>query len=345
MIRRISTWLWLGGLFILCQWLAPAGMAPLNAAQASVAGITCQGTITDINFGNVDASTVGIGLLNGNSNLQTTGFLTYYCTNTTVAQKDVVVCIGLGNPSGTPTRSLSGPAGSVLNYQLFKDASNTNSWGSSTGQANWGTPYVRTISVPAGGTSTPVTEPIYATITSDQSFWGGGAGSYGALYGPGNVAFDIGPSGGQCTPGGGSIEGFKVSANMQATCNVQTNPLVFPTPVNGDPSNTTATATLTVTCNGFFTQHTGYRVGLDNGLHYSGNVRHMLGGPTHSDLIGYQLYQDGGNNTVWGYTDQIDTQTSQQGTKTFTVYGKVEPNQGLPPAGDYFDVVTVYVYY
>jgi spore coat protein U-like protein len=341
MIRRIRIWLWLGGLFTLCQWLAPAGFAPLNVAQASVAGVNCTATVTGINFGNVDPSLLGSSLFSGdgNSNLQTTGFLTYYCTNTSNVQKNVDVCISLGNPGGGRQRSLSSPGNGTISYDLYTDANNASSWGSKN-TSTWGSPYAATVTVPAGGSSAPATVPIYATIDSTQFIFTG-SGTYSATYAGADVAIDTGPSGCAGASGGGTITGFTVSAVMRPTCQVKTDTLDFGVASTGDPSNASATTTVTVACS----RHTGYRVGLDNGKNFNGTTRRMRGGPTHNDYVPYGLYRDTGCTVPWGNTDGIDTVTGTSSTQDFRVCGKVPPNQGMLPDGDYFDAVTVYVYY
>lgn len=335
-----------------CQWMAPARMSPIAPAWATVPGVTCNATMTSITFGNVDPTALGMGGFfgngNGNSNLSTTGFLTYYCTNTTAAAQTITACFSIGNPGGATQRAMNGPGNNQLNYQLYQDAANSQPWGSKTNSA-WGSPYAATISVPPNGTSTPVQLPVYATIASSQGFGGifGGpqSGSYVALYGSGDVTLDTGPQTGGCNAasGGGTINGFQVSANVQQTCQVTTNPLTFATPIGGDPSGVTASTTLQVAC----TAHTGYQVGLDNGKNFDGTNRRMRGGPTNSDYISYGLYQDSADAIPWGNTTGTggNTVTGTSSTQTFTVYGKVNANQGMPAAGNYFDAVTVYVYY
>ncbi len=342
MIRRICIWLWLGALFALCQWLAPAGLAPLSTAQASVAGINCTATVTSINFGIADPSLLGQSLFNGNgnSNLQTTGYVTYFCTNSTAVARTVDVCISLGNPGGGAQRSLTNAGNGAISYQLYKDPSGQNTWGSNASPSTWGTPFVAAASVPASGTTAPVTVPIYATLAANQS-WFTGSGTYSALYTNADVGIDTGTSGGCTGTSGGTIVGFKVMATLQPTCQVYTDALDFGVAATGDPSNATATTTLTVACN----RHTGYRVGLDTGKNYDGTTRRMRGGPTHSDYVPYALYSGINCTLPWGNTDGTDTQTGSTATQDFVVCGKIPPNQGMPPAGDYRDAVTVYVYY
>jgi spore coat protein U-like protein len=356
MIRRLYCTFWVVALCAACQWMAPTRMTPMASAWASVPGITCTATMTSISFGNVDPYNFGYGFLGwsgANYNLQTTGFLTYYCTNTTATQQAITACFSIGNPGGTTQRYMTGPGNTQLNYQLYQDASNTQAWGSKYNTpGKWGSPVTANVIVPANGTSPPTTLPVYATIDSDQGGRGflgtpGGdlpAGSYSASYGGGDVALDIAPgTGASCSvaSGGGTVSGFQITANVQQTCQVTTNPMTFPTPTGGDPSGATATTTLTVSC----TSHTGYQVGLDNGKNVDGTTRRMRGGPTHSDYISYGLYKDSSYGTSWGNAKGTDTVTGTSNPQTFTVYGKVNANQGTPAPGNYFDAVTVYVYY
>jgi spore coat protein U-like protein len=338
----------------LCQWMAPARMAPVASAWASVPGITCNATMTSITFGNVDPTSWGLGGLlgnsNGNSNLSTTGFLTYYCTNTTATQQTITACFSLGNPGGATQRDLTGPGNTHLDYQLYQDAANNQSWGSRYNTpGKWGNPVAENVVVPANGTSPPKTLPVYATIGSNQGlgglFFSPPSGDYTATYGGGDIALDIAPgANASCSvaSGGGTVNGFQISANVQQTCQVTTNPMNFGA-ANGDPSGATATATVTVAC----TSHTGYQVGLDNGKNFDGTSRRMRGGPTHSDYIGYGLYRNPAYTSPWGNTTGAggNTVTGTASQQTFTIYGKVNANQGTVGAGDYFDAVTVYVYY
>lgn len=338
---RHSVWLVL--LFVICQWLAPDAVAPIRKAQASVTGITCNANITSISFGNVDPSYLSNFFSgNPNSNLQTTGFLTYSCQNTTASAKSVDICVSIRNPGGTTQRSLASSGSGTPTYQLYQDAGNANSWGSKSSTA-WGNPYAATVAVPANGISTPVNVPVYASIDSNQFiFLFGNTGSYSATYGSGDVALDTGPVGGGCTAasGGGGITGFTISANVQRTCQVTTNPLTFPG--TSTPSGTNGNTTLTVNC---ADGGTNYRVGLDEGKNYSGSSRRMRGGPSNSDYISYSLYQKADHTIPWGNTPGTDTQTGISKSQTFIVYGQVSAAQGAPPAGEYFDAVTVYVYY
>lgn len=341
MTGRFVKVFWIVALLAAAQWFAPARMAPIRSAIAAVAGITCNAVVTDVNFGNVGTPRPpGHAVIDINTS--TTGYLTYYCTNTTATPQSITACISLGSPGGKNPRQVSS-GGNSMNYNLFQDAAGTIPWGSIY-RTTWGTARMVPISVPANGTSAPTTLPIYATITANQSTQ---AGTYTDTYGQGDVAMDV-VSGNQTTcptsAGGATWIGFRVSATVAQTCQVTTNPLTFP-PVTSTGLNTssaTASTTLTVQCTG---NHTGYQVGLDNGQNFNG-TRRMRGGPTFSNYINYGLYQDPQYQTAWGNNVGSNTVTGTANPQTFTVYGSVPANPTASyPAGNYFDVVTVFVYY
>ncbi len=365
MIRRIRHGLWLTLLCVLCQWLAPAAVVPLGAVYASVAGVSCNGTITNLSFGNVDPTSSGLydnaptggntGSLSGNTNanLQTTGYLTYYCTNTNATPQSITICVSIGNRNRSAQRSMSSAnSNKALNYQLYQDAAYAATWGSAYANT-WGNPYSSTINVPANGTSAPLTVPIYAVIAQSQNNWKmKSPGPYNDSYGNSAVKLDTSPSGTGCQTysSGNTISGFTVSANVQATCYVSTNLLTFPTSPSGTARTITATTTLTVNC---ADGDTFYDIGLDNGQNYgmgsASGARAMRGGPTFSGYISYDLYADSGYQNRWGNNYGVDTYRAigptpiSSNQQTFTVYGRVLTTPSVP--GNYYDAVTVYVYY
>lgn len=345
MIRRIRQGAWLVALFMACQWLMPANMTPVATARGAVAGVTCNATMTSINFGNVDPNN-----FQGNYNLQTTGYLTYYCTNTTASAQTITACFSIGSPNGANPRAMTGGvSGDKLTYNIYQDAANSIPWGSSH-NTTWGGPRAINVTVPANGASPPATLQAYASIDSDQGIWlifrgQLSADSYVDTYANNDVALDI-ANGANASCASASYVGnqftFNVTANVQKTCQVTTDSLNFTN--TATPSNSAAQTTLTVTC----TNKTKFRVGLDNGKNYDGTNRRMRGGPTHNNFISYGLYQDSNHATPWGNIDGTDTAVPQPKNSTgqpFTIYGQIKPGQGSPPPGDYFDAVTVYVYY
>ena len=133
---------------------------------------------------------------------------------------------------------------------------------------------------------------------------------------------------------------FKVSAKVQAVCEVTASDLDFGNYSSQAGSPLRGTALLRATC----TPNTTYDVGLDQGQ--SGatvNERKMM---SRASSLNYQLYSDSARSAIWGNTTGTDTVTGV-GTGSVighNVYGSVPAAQSIP-AGDYVDTITVRVYY
>lgn len=347
MTGRFFKFLSIAALLAAAQWFAPARFTPIRSAVAAVSGVTCNMSITSINFGNAGAqSTNWLGFTGVTTNTTTTGYLTYYCTNSTSTPKTITACLSLGNPSGsTATRTMTGPGllgfGKSLTYNLFQDPAGAVPWGSIYKPALGQSKNV-SFTVPASGASAPTTVPIYAMIASGQTVY---VGTFKDTYGAGDAVMDIASGNVATCPQAQDVKAsFVVTTTVTNTCQVTTNPLVFPAKTSGDLnlSGATASTTLTVKC---VDGHTGYQVGLDNGQNYSGGTRRMRGGPTFSNYISYGLYQDSNHMIAWGNDKGTNTVKGTTNPQTFTVYGSVPSGQAAPPFGNYFDVVTVFVYY
>lgn len=131
-----------------------------------------------------------------------------------------------------------------------------------------------------------------------------------------------------------------VTITLVKACGVSATTLNFGSTVGLLSAAVNQNTTLSVTC----TKNAAYNIGLDAGQNGGGNInaRAMKSGA--GDTVGYQLYSDSGNTTVWGNTVGTNTVAST-GTGTaqsFTVYGQV-PAQTTPPAATYNDNVTVTV--
>jgi spore coat protein U-like protein len=134
---------------------------------------------------------------------------------------------------------------------------------------------------------------------------------------------------------------FRVSARVEAVCEVTASDLAFGTYTAQAGTPLQGTTLLRSTC----TPGTTYNVGLDAGTSPGAtiNQRKMASG---ASSLNYQLYSDSARSTIWGNTTGTDTVT---GTGTglavdHTVFGAV-PAAQVVPAGDYQDTITVRVYY
>jgi len=134
---------------------------------------------------------------------------------------------------------------------------------------------------------------------------------------------------------------FRVSARVEAVCEVTASDLVFGTYTAQSGTPLQGTTLLRATC----TPDTNYNIGLNEGTSPGATVnqRNMVSG---ARTLDYQLYSDSARNTIWGNTTGTDTVTGV-GTGLavdHTVFGAV-PAAQVVPAGDYQDTVTVRIYY
>lgn len=127
---------------------------------------------------------------------------------------------------------------------------------------------------------------------------------------------------------------FQVTATVQATCLISTNPLAFGTYTG---TQTDATTTLAVTC----TNTTPYNVGLDAGTATGATVTtRRMTGPA-SAVLNYALFSDSARTVTWGNTVGTNTVTGtgNGNAQSLTVYGRVAAGQFVAP-GAYVDTVT-----
>jgi spore coat protein U-like protein len=133
---------------------------------------------------------------------------------------------------------------------------------------------------------------------------------------------------------------FKVSAKVQAVCEVTANDLDFGI-YTSKAGTVQATAQLSATC----TPGSTYTVGLNEGTSPGAtiNQRKMVSG---SNALNYQLYSDSARSTIWGDLagKRSVTGVGNGSAQDHTVFGSIPAAQVIR-AGDYGDVITVRVYY
>ena len=134
---------------------------------------------------------------------------------------------------------------------------------------------------------------------------------------------------------------FRVSATVQAVCEVTASDLSFGTYTSQSGTPLQGTTMVRVTC----TPNSSYNVGLNEGTSPGAtvNARKMVSG---SQALNYQLYRDAARSEIWGNTVGVDA-VSGSGTglaTDHTVFGAVPAKQVIP-AGEYQDTITVRVYY
>ena len=134
---------------------------------------------------------------------------------------------------------------------------------------------------------------------------------------------------------------FRVTARVQAVCEVTASDLAFGTYTAQAGTPLQGTTLLRTTC----TPNSTYNIGLNEGTSPGATVnqRKMVSG---AQALNYQLYSDSARSTIWGNTPGTNTVTGV-GTgiaQDHTVFGAV-PAAQVVPAGDYQDTITVRVYY
>jgi len=338
-------------LVLLLAGLAVAAPARATATCVATANPTLPfGTITSLAAGpatatlniTVTCSTAALSLL------ATTG---------------VRVCVGIGPGTGgsnSAWRTMTTGSADTMNFQLYNDPGLSQV----TGLVPRGTPPAQELTmsynvpVLTGGSGAQSTS-LTAQIPANQAL---ASGAYSSTFSGASVVLTwawnevlLGTATVPATCNGGATGTATASAafSFTATANVLplcgsyvTTDMNFGNVTGGIPANIDQTATVTLTC----LKNTAYQVSLDNGQNNPAatSTRRMsttIGGSRY--YLGYELYRDAARSQRWGNTLTVDT-ASGTGTGTaqqLTIYGRVPPMTGQPPAGTYNDRITVTITY
>jgi spore coat protein U-like protein len=302
----------------------------------SHAAATCTASVNAINFGNVNLAS------GTNTDVQSTIYIG--CSSITPGTT-VKMCpsinIGSGGWNGT-NRTMSGPSGATLAFQLFQDAAYSQLWGALV------TPQLGTIpvvSIPRDSSGNGnVAVPIYGRLPGGQS--GAPPGSYSTLFTGIDALFryqEVTGSVGNCTGfTGTSVTSptFNVVAQPVSACVFTVSDLNFPTstllstPVNGQ-------TTLTATC----ASQATYTIALDNGLYGTGPTARVMRSSTSANVT-YGLYRDSARSIPWGTvaSGQAQSGTGTGAGQVYTIYGQV-PAQPTATPGTYTDRIVVTIAY
>ncbi|WP_142807593.1 Csu type fimbrial protein [Stenotrophomonas maltophilia] len=313
--------------------------------------------------------TLPFGNVNSNAPGATTGTLniTVSCTTAALsllATTGVRVCVGIGAGSGGGSsfswRTMKTSASDSMNFQLY----NTSNFSQVTGLTPRGTPPAQelamTYSVPllTGGSGAQSTQ-LFAQIPANQIL---ASGAYSSTFSGANVVLTwawnevlLGTATVPATCNGGATGtnsasaafSFTATANVLPQCGsyVTTN-MNFGNVTGSIPANIDQTATLTLTC----LKNTAYQISLNNGQNNptATSTRRMattIGASTY--YLTYELYRDSTRTQRWGNALTVDTAsgTGTGSAQQLTIYGRVPPVTGQPPAGTYNDVVQVTITY
>lgn len=307
---------------------------------------TCSATLTTLDFGagiDVAQPTQAVATLSATCNTAALSVL---------ANTKVRMCINIGKDVRAMPNTVT--AGNVLNYQLYKDASRTQIWGSTTTAAPANQPLIIDMDYPVpvlfGGSGT-ITRTLYGQIPAQVN---AAAGSYLQNYGAvdTSVVFESNttllgtasyPT--ACTSGGttGSPSSFSfdVRATVPPSCEVLTaDDLQFGSHAGAISASLDNASSIALTCR----RGTAWTLSLDDGQNFSGGTRRMRLG-TSANFVSYQLYRDSARTVPWGSTGPgVATGTGTGNSMSQSVYGRVPAPQNVP-AGAYRDVITVTVTY
>lgn len=321
----------------VCQvaYLGTLALLAIACTSLPARAQTCNFTITNINFGDIDVTT----------NTAFTATATYTATCSALASA-TRTCPSVGDgtggsSSGSPRHLVSG--GNQLAFNLFSDGSYATIWGSYF----WGNPYTP----PAVDIGTVILGNGSATLTMHARIPAGQqtlpAGLYSSNFNGAHTrvtyaAYVLGlfpPDCASLTNPSGTAP-FAVQANIIPACTVSANLLDFNT-AGTLGANIDSTNALSITC----TAQTPYSISLNGGLTGAADPtqRKMSKG---AEKITYGLYRDGARTQPWGATAGVNT-VSATGTglaQPHTVYGRV-PAQTTPSPGLYSDTIVVTVSY
>lgn len=320
-------------------------------APAARAATTCTGTMTDLNF----APTNG-GVVDAAATLTVT-CSTFGLTVLGTAKVNMCVSIFSGTDGGgtlNPRRLING-FNDPMQMQLYTDAGRSAIWGA-RGNATVPNflPLQFSYSVPLLGGSQTLTATLYGRIPAQSGL---NAGTYlnrftaaadtkiefrydePTIIGSGTMPASC-ISGG--SPGTSSTIPFTVNGSVPNACTLTPKPvptLGFGSTPGFITGNVDQTTSIGLVCTG----RTPWQIGLNNGLHASGNVRRMANGS--GQFVPYELYRDGGRSQRWGNTLNNDTLsgTGSGASQSLTVYGRVAPQTAT--VGSYSDTITVLVTY
>ncbi len=248
----------------------------------------------------------------------------------TVAGTQMGVTLTRGTNSATYNpRTMLGPGGTLLNYNLYLDAANTQIWGDSTGGTGWKF-------LTAGAANTPLATPvpIYGSLPL-------GADVRAGAYTDPIPATLYWPQGG---PPPWTTANFNVTTNVLSECTVSAFAINFG---GYDPVVTNAAAPLDsmATISVFCTRNTAGNVTLDNGLNFSGGNRRMKLGA--AAFMAYEVYKDAPRTIVWNAVN-INSATSASKLAAlgggFVAYGRIPAAQDVS-AGAYTDTLQSVVNY
>jgi spore coat protein U-like protein len=243
-------------------------------------------------------------------------------------QMGILFTRGTNSASFNPRTMRSG-GGTLLNYNLYMDAPNTQIWGDSTGGTSW-----KLVTGGAANTALASPIPIYGSLPL-------GADVPAGIYTDTITATLYWLQGGNLT---WTTASFNVQATVLSECTISAFAINFgvydPVVVNA-ASPLDSTATISVFC----TRNTTGNVTLDNGSNFLAGARRMKTGG--GAFMAYEVYTDAARTTVWNAVN-VNTATSASKNTAlgsgFVAYGRIPLGQDVS-VGAYSDTLQSVVNY
>lgn len=226
----------------------------------------------------------------------------------------------------------------TLTYNVFVDNTYSTVWGDGTGGTSQNTGSFD-FSALATGAQLSATKVAYVRILSGQDL---STGTYAPATQP--MVRARPPTGGPYT---GNVA-FTNGATIPANCVIDTlGNIVFGTYDPAAAGNIDVSTDLKHRC----TRNTAYTVSLSTGASGSFANRTMPSAGANTDVLTYNLYQDGARTLIWG--DGTGGTTTVSGTAagmalvnqiTNTIFGRLPPSQDVS-ADSYSDTITLTIAY
>ncbi|MDR5830545.1 spore coat protein U domain-containing protein [Caballeronia sp. LP006] len=295
----------------------------LCALSGAARSQTCTFSVGYTDFGSIDVTDTEPADIVGGIHILCSGYSTAM----------VRMCLNIGH---TDSRTLIGPSGATLNYNLYVDPDHQGVWGSVTAPDT--VPLTLDLPVHPGG-KVWEHEPFYGRIPPNQPVPNGtytmpfsASDTYFVYVGYTGTPPDCKTATAPYTSGP-----FTVTATVGPTCTIDASPLVFrEASLLDQPIE--ATSSLRVTC----VSGMPFSVALDRGMTPGATTTNRkLARQGGTETIDYQLYIDPTHKVPWadgtnGTTMAFNTGTGQP--QTLVVYGQVPAQESKPP-GRYRDTI------
>lgn len=308
--------------------------ALLSLPATAWAQLGCWVGMGSIQFGNVNTVGGGDTTSNGTMSLSCSGATTPY----------VRVCIGLGVPvdgSWDPRYLVGQQSGGRLAWNIYKDASYTQIWGSAYSTSSSPRPVDLPVSYGSGNTQVP----YYAKVPKQNNV---AADTYNTTFRYASdaavraIGYTSSPP--DCSSSMPIVSYFEfgVWATVQSDCSITASALDFGAAgVELASRATDAVSSISVRC----ASGVSYTVALDAGTGSGATVtqRRMKrdGG---AETLLYTMYLDSARTQIWGDGSSgtrtlTGTGSGTEAANNHSVYGRLLP-QTPPPYGQYRDTIT-----